>query len=192
MQPEDNQSVAGKVTSLLLEISGGNRAIVDDLMPLLYKELKRIAAAHLRRERPGHTIQPTALVNEAYLKLIDQREANWQNRAHFFGVASQVMRRILIDYAKGRARRKRGGGAYQTTFDEALAVSEDRASELMDIDEALRKLEALDPRQVKIVEMRFFAGLSVEETAEAMGISEPTVKREWAMAKAWLYRELSR
>jgi RNA polymerase sigma factor (TIGR02999 family) len=174
-----------------LELSGGNRTVVDELAPLLYRELKRIAAAQLRRERPGHTLQVTALVHEAYLKLVDQRHVNWQNRAHFFGVAAQAMRRILLDYAKGRARGKRGGGVPQTSLDEALVVSHDRAFELVEIDEALRHLEAFDPRQAKVVELRFFGGLSVEETAEALGVSEPTVKREWAMAKAWLHRELS-
>jgi RNA polymerase sigma factor (TIGR02999 family) len=181
----------GNVTRLLLELSGGNRTVVDELAPLLYRELKRIAAAQLRRERPGHTLQVTALVHEAYLKLVDQRHVNWQNRAHFFGVAAQAMRRILLDYAKGRARGKRGGGVPQTSLDEALVVSHDRAFELVEIDEALRHLEAFDPRQAKVVELRFFGGLSVEETAEALGVSEPTVKREWAMAKAWLHRELS-
>jgi len=180
-----------KVTQLLAELSGGNRAVVDELTPLIYQELKRIAGAQLRRERPGHTLQATALVHEAYLKLIDQRNAAWQNRAHFFGIASQIMRRILLDYAKSAHREKRGGGAHKTSLDEALVVSEDRASDLVQIDEALTRLEALDARQAKVVELRFFGGLNVEETAEALGISTPTVKREWAMAKAWLHRELA-
>jgi len=180
-----------QVTQLLVQLGSGNRAAVDELTPLVYKELKRIAGGQLRNERPGHTLQATALVHEAYLKLVDQRDVSWQNRAHFFGVAAQVMRRILMDYARGRIRDKRGGGLNRTTLDEALVVSADRASDLVAIDEALSRLEALDARQAKIVELRFFGGLSVEETAEAMGISTPTVKREWAMAKAWLYRELS-
>jgi RNA polymerase sigma factor (TIGR02999 family) len=184
-------SPPGKVTELLLELSGGNRAVVDELIPFLYSELKRMAAAQLRAERPGHTLQATALVHEAYLKLVDQRQVNWQNRAHFFGVAAQVMRRILLDYAKGRAREKRGGDVQKTSLDEALLVSHDRAYELVEIDQALGRLEALDRRQAQVVEMRFFGGLSVEETAEALGVSEPTVKREWAMARAWLHRELS-
>jgi RNA polymerase sigma factor (TIGR02999 family) len=184
-------SPPGKVTELLLELSGGNRAVVDELIPFLYSELKRMAAAQLRAERPGHTLQVTALVHEAYLKLVDQRQVNWQNRAHFFGVAAQVMRRILLDYAKGRAREKRGGDVQKTSLDEALLVSHDRAYELVEIDQALGRLEALDRRQAQVVEMRFFGGLSVEETAEALGVSEPTVKREWAMARAWLHRELS-
>ncbi len=188
---DTHPSPAGKVTELLLELSGGNRAVVDELIPFLYRELKRIAAAQLRNERPGHTLQVTALVHEAYLKLVDQSQVHWQNRAHFFGVAAQVMRRILLDYAKGRARGKRGGDLRRTSFDEALTVSYDRAYELVEIDEALQRLEALDQRQAKVVEMRFFGGLSVEETAEALGVSEPTVKREWAMARAWLHREIS-
>ena len=180
-----------QVTQLLLELRGGNRAVVDELTPLVYQELKRIAGGQLRKERPGHTLQATALVHEAYLKLVDQSEVAWQNRAHFFGIAAQVMRRILLDYAKQRVRDKRGGGMHHTTLDEGLVVSSDRASDLVVIDEALTRLEQLDPRQAKVVEMRFFGGLSVAETAEAMGISAPTVKREWAMAKAWLYRELA-
>jgi RNA polymerase sigma factor (TIGR02999 family) len=180
-----------QVTQLLAQVGGGNRAAVDELTPLVYRELKRIAGGQLRNERPGHTLQATALVHEAYLKLVDQRDVSWQNRAHFFGVAAQVMRRILMDYAKSKVRDKRGGGMRQTTLDEALVVSEDRASDLVQIDEALTRLEQLDARQAKVVELRFFGGLSVEETAEALGISAPTVKREWAMAKAWLYRELA-
>ena len=182
---------SGQVTQLLLQLSGGNRAAVDELTPLVYKELKRIAGGQLGRERPGHTLQATALVHEAYLKLVDQRGVNWQNRAHFFGVAAQLMRRVLMDYAKSRGRMKRGGDVHKTSLDEALAVSEDRSSDLVRIDEALTRLEEMDPRQGKVVELRFFGGLSVEETAEAMGISTATVKREWAMARSWLNRELS-
>src|SRR5215813_2063940 len=136
-----------QVTRLLFQVSGGNRAAVDELMPLVYQELKRIAGAQLRNERPGHTLAATALVNEAYLKLVDQRAVSWQNRAHFFGVASQIMRRILMDYAKAKHREKRGGGIRPATLDEALVVTEDRASDLVVIDEALTRLEALDARQ---------------------------------------------
>jgi RNA polymerase sigma-70 factor (ECF subfamily) len=182
---------SAKVTQLLLELSGGNRTAVDELLPLVYREMKRIAGGQLRNERPGHTLQATALVHEAYMKLVDQREVSWQNRAHFLGVATQVMRRILMDYAKSRQRDKRGGGVRPVSLDEALVVSEDRASDLIVIDEALTRLERLDPRQAKVVELRFFGGLSVEETAAAMEISTPTVKREWAMARAWLHRELA-
>ena len=165
--------------------------MVDELTPLVYQELKRIAGGQLRRERQGHTLQATALVHEAYMKLVDQRDVNWRNRSHFFALAAQAMRRILMDYAKSRGREKRGGGVHKTSLDEALIVAEDRSSTLVAIDEALTRLEELDQRQAKVVELRFFGGLSVEETAEALGISAPTVKREWAMAKAWLYRELS-
>jgi RNA polymerase sigma-70 factor (ECF subfamily) len=179
------------VTQLLHQLAGGNRQAVDELTPLVYSELKRIAGGQLRSERPGHTLQATALVHEAYLKLVDQRDTSWQNRAHFFGVAAQVMRRVLLDYAKGRRREKRGGGVALATLDEALAIGHDRSSDLIEIDEVLTRLEKLDERQAKVVELRFFGGLSVEETAEAMGISEPTVKREWAMARAWLHRELA-
>lgn len=180
-----------KVTQLLFQVAGGDRAAVDELTPLVYRELKRIAGSQLSHERGGHTLQATALVHEAYLKLVDQREANWQNRAHFFGVAAQIMRRILTDYARSRQRLKRGGDVHKTSLDEALVVAEDRASDLVRIDDALTRLEKLDARQARVVELRFFGGLSVEETAAAMGISAPTVKREWAMAKAWLHRELS-
>jgi RNA polymerase sigma-70 factor (ECF subfamily) len=182
---------AATVTQLLQQLSGGNQAAMDALMPLVYKELKRIAGGQLRNERPGHTLQATALVHEAYLKLVDQRETSWQNRAQFFAVAAQAMRRILLDYAKSRKRDKRGGGVAHATLDEALLVGADRSSDLIEIDEALTRLEALDVRQAKVVELRFFGGLSVDETAEAMGISAPTVKREWAMARAWLHRELA-
>jgi len=180
----------GRVTQLLLQLSGGNHEVAGELVPLIYAELKRIAGGQLRKERPGHTLQATALVHEAYLKLVDQRGVTWQSRAHFFGVAATVMRRILLDYAKSRNRFKRGGGVQRISFDEDLVATAERASELIQIDEALTRLERLDPRQAKVVEMRFFGGLSVEETSVALGVSEPTVKREWAMAKAWLHREI--
>ncbi len=180
-----------QVTQLLVQSGRGNRAAVDELAPLVYQELKRIAGAQMQGEGPGHTLQPTALMNVAYLRLIDQRDISWQNRAHFFGVAAQAMRRILMDYAKSKNRDKRAEGAQQTTLNEGLALKVDPASDLVQIDEALTRLEQLDERQAKVVELRFFGGLSVEETAAALGISTPTVKREWAMAKAWLYRELS-
>jgi len=179
------------VTQLLLELRGGNRAAVDELAPLVYQELKRIAGGQLRNERPGHTLQATALVHEAYLKLVGQREVAWQSRAHFCGVAAQLMRRILLDYARGKLRAKRIGRVHRTTLDEGLIVSDNRAGSLVAIDEAMTRLEELDSRQAKVVELRFYGGLSVEETAEVMRISAPTVKREWAMAKAWLYRELA-
>jgi RNA polymerase sigma factor (TIGR02999 family) len=180
-----------KVTQLLQEVSGGNRAAVDELTPLVYRELKRIAGGQLKSERSGHTLQATALVHEAYLKLVEQRDVDWQGRAHFFGIAAQLMRRILLDYAKSRGRLKRGGDVHKTSLDEALVVAQGRESDLILIDRALTRLEELDQRQAKVVELRFFGGLSVEETAAVMGISAPTVKREWAMARAWLHRELA-
>ena len=183
-------STSGNVTRLVLEMSGGNRRAADELIPHVYTALKQIAAAHLRRERPGHTLQATALVHEVYLKLVDQSQVTWRNRAHFLGVAAQVMRRILVDYAKARGRSKRGGDVIRTTLDEALDVGQDRTLELLEIDQALEQLAKHDERQAQVVEMRFFGGLSVEETAEALGISEPTVVREWAMAKAWLHQTL--
>jgi RNA polymerase sigma-70 factor (ECF subfamily) len=184
-------ATSGKVTSLLLEMSGGNRAVADELVPYVYRELKRIAAAQLRRERPGHTLQITALVHEAYLKLVDQRQVTWRNRAHFLGVAAQVMRRILLDYARARAREKRGGDVLKTSVNDLVDFGSDRTFELIQIDQALEQLAAHDERQAKVVEMRFFGGLSVQETAEVLEVSEPTVIREWAMARAWLRRAIS-
>jgi RNA polymerase sigma factor (TIGR02999 family) len=176
-------------------MSGGNRRVADELIPHVYAELKQIAAAHLRRERPGHTLQVTALVHEAYLRLVDQEQMTWRGRAHFLGVAAKVMRRILVDYARTRGRAKRGGDFIRATFDESLDVGPDhtveRTLELLEIDQALEQLAERDGRQAKVVEMRFFGGLSVEETAEVLGISAPTVVREWAMAKAWLHGVIS-
>jgi RNA polymerase sigma factor (TIGR02999 family) len=172
-------------------MSGGNRRVADELIPHVYTELKQIASAHLRRERPGHTLQATALVHEAYLKLVDQNQSTWRSRAHFLAVAAQAMRRILVDYAKARGRSKRGGDFIRTTLDADLDVGQDRTLELLEIDRALEQLAQHDQRQSKVVEMRFFGGLSVEETAEVLGISAPTVVREWAMAKAWLHRAIT-
>jgi len=161
-------------------------------MPVVYAELHRQAASYLRRERVGHTLQATALINEAYLKLIDQREVNWQNRAHFFGIAAQAMRRILVDHARTRHRDKRGGDAENLPLEAAqFATSDDGTVDLIALDEALTRLALLDERQSRIVELRFFSGLSVEETAEALGVSPATVKNEWRTAKAWLFQELN-
>jgi RNA polymerase sigma factor (TIGR02999 family) len=182
---------SGEVTRLLAVLSGGNRTVVDQLLPLVYDELRRIAGGHLRGERPGHTLQATALVHEAYMRLVDQRNVTWQSRAHFFGIAAQLMRRILIDYARSRQTGKRGGGALRAPLDEALVVAEDRASELLALDAALQALAQVDPQQAKVVELRFFGGLTVEESAEVIGISPATVKRDWSMAKAWLHREMA-
>ncbi len=178
------------VTLLLTQVANGNQDAAARLIPLVYEELHRLAERRLRLERPNHTLQPTALVHEAYLKLVAQRNANWQSRAHFFALASQLMRRILVDYARSRLRAKRGGKQVKLPLDEALLFTEDRCDELLALDESLERLEKLDARQSRIVELRFFGGLTVEEAAEVLGISPKTVKREWSTAKAWLYGEL--
>ena len=181
----------GQVTRLLIDWSGGDTAALQNLTPLIYDELHRLAHRFLRRERGGHTLQPTALVNEAYLRLVDQRNLRWQNRAHFFAIAAQLMRRILIDYARRRQYAKRGGGAPHVSLDEAAVLSEERAADLIALDEALGSLALIDPQQSRVVELRFFGGLTVEETAEVLKLSHDMVKREWSTAKAWLYREMS-
>jgi RNA polymerase sigma factor (TIGR02999 family) len=178
------------VTRLLIEWRGGRQEALDKLMPIVYRELQALARRYLSRERYGHTLQSTALVHEAYLKLVDQRAVEWQNRAHFFGIAAQMMRRVLVDYARRRQRSKRGSDGTRVTLVEGLAASEPRGIDAIALDEALTSLERLDPQQGRIVELRFFGGLSVEETAEVMEISTGTVKREWRTAKAWLYRQI--
>ena len=180
-----------QVTQLLIGWREGDRHALDALTPLVYQELRCIARRHLQREKPGHTLQSTALVHEAYLRLIDQN-VTWQNRAHFFGMAAQFMRRILVDHARGKQAAKRGGeDALRMTLDEGIAVAEGRDLDLVALDDALTRLAGMDPQQSRIIELRFFAGLSIEETAEVLGISPATVKRDWAMARAWLFRELS-
>ena len=181
------------VTQLLLKWSNGDRDALENLLPLVYRELHQLASRYLRRERSDHTLQATALVHEAYLKLIDQREVKWQNRAHFYGVAAQAMRRILVDHARGHMAAKRGSGGVKLSLEdnEAAIVSAEKAEELVALDEALNRLSEIDPQKSRIVELRFFGGLSIEETAEVMGVSAPTVKRQWRMAKAWLYGQLS-
>jgi RNA polymerase sigma factor (TIGR02999 family) len=181
------QLTPSEVTRLLKAWGSGNTAALDQLMPIVYDELRNIAARYLRRERPDHTLQPTALVNEAYLRLIDQKQVEWQNRAHFMGVAAQMMRRILVDHAKNINRAKRGGGARKVSLDEAVALSEVRTDGLVELDAALTALAALDERKSRIVELRYFGGLSVQETAEVLKVSEITVARDWKLAKAWLY-----
>lgn len=183
-------SERGNVTALLLELAQGNQAAAEKLVPLIYGELKRIARAHMRGERPDHTLQTTALVHEAYLKLIRQRKGNWQCRSHFFGIAAQIMRRIMLDHARGHLRQKRGGSRQTICLEETLAFSADQSEELVRLHEALERLSSIDPRQGKIVELRFFGGLSVQETSEVVGVSPKTVKRDWAVAKAWLHGEL--
>jgi RNA polymerase sigma factor (TIGR02999 family) len=160
------------------------------MMPLIYDELRRQAQRYLQRERPDHTLQATALVHEAYLRLVDQKKVQWQNRAHFFGVAAQVMRRLLVDHARQQHAAKRGGVVPKLALDEALQVADARAADVVALDEALTALAALDPQHSRLVELRFFGGLTIEETAEVLGVSPATVKRDWSMAKAWLYREL--
>ena len=179
------------VTQLLVNWNNGDQAALDELLPLVNDELRRLARNYLRRESPGHTLQPTALVNEAYLRLIDQKHVQWQNRAHFFGIAAQLMRRILVDHARRHAYAKRGGGAIQVSFDEGMAVTEAKTAELLAVHEALEQLTKLDARKGHIVELRFFGGLRLEEVAEVLSISSPTVQREWRAAKAWLHRILT-
>jgi RNA polymerase sigma factor (TIGR02999 family) len=183
-------SSSSEVTQLLHQWTGGKREALDQLFPLVHAELRRLAASYMRRERPDHTLQPTALVNEAFLKLVDQRAVRWQNRAHFFGIAAQAMRRILVDSARAHAADKRGSGELLLPLDEALAPAEMRSIDLLALDEALTRLADLDPQQCRVVELRFFGGLTLEETAEALRISPATVGREWTLAKAWLYAEL--
>jgi RNA polymerase sigma-70 factor, ECF subfamily len=179
------------LTRLLAAWSDGDQVALEELLPLVNAELRRLAGHYMRRESPGHTLQTSALVNEAYLRLIDQRQVQWRNRAHFFGVAAQLMRRILIDHARSRQYAKRGGGALRVSLDESAAVTDAHAVELLAVDEALEKLTAMDARKGRIVELRFFGGLTEEETAEVIGVSLPTVQREWRAAKAWLYRMLT-
>ncbi|MEP7363975.1 MAG: sigma-70 family RNA polymerase sigma factor [Acidobacteriota bacterium] len=180
------------VTILLDNWSKGDQNALDQLTPVVYDELRRLAASYMRRERQDHTLQSTALVNEAYLKLIDQKNVVWQNRAHFFGIAAQMIRRILVDHARAHKAEKRGGGAGVLSLDEAIGVPEKRDIEILSLNDALTQLSELDPQQGRIVELRFFTGLSIEETAEVVGVSPATVKREWAAARAWLFREISR
>lgn len=183
---------ANDVTQLLVQWSNGDAAAFEKLVPLVYDELRRLAGRYLRRERSDHTLQSTSLVHEAYMRLVDQKNVRWQNRAHFFGVAAQLIRRILVDHARAHQAAKRGGGAFKLTLDEALATPEGKDINLVALDEALGTLGKLDPQQARIVELRFFTGLTIEETAEVLNISPATVKRDWTVAKAWLYRELSR
>jgi RNA polymerase sigma factor (TIGR02999 family) len=181
------------VTQLLVNWSNGDKSALDHLAPLVYDELRRVANGYLRRERKDHTLQGTALVNEAYMRLVDQRNVHWQNRAHFFAVAAQMIRRILVDHARGHKASKRGAGAAKLALDEALGVPGGRNDvNLVHLDDALKDLETFDSRQARVIELRYFVGLSVEETAEVLEISPATVKREWTTARAWLFRQLSR
>lgn len=180
-----------QVSQLLNEWSSGNQAARDQLMPLVYEELHRLAHQYMKRESPGHTLQTSALVNEAFVRLVDQKNVRWQNRAHFFGIAAQAMRRILVDYARVRNSAKRGGGAAKISLDEGLVVSDERSVEVVNVHEALERLAEFDARKSQLVELRFFGGLSIEETADVLGVSPATVMRDWTLAKAWLRRELT-
>lgn len=181
-----------EVTQLLIAWSNGDEAALEKLIPLVHQELRRLAKRCMARENPGHTLQPTALVNEAYLRLIEQKHVHWQNRAHFFGISAQLMRRILVDMARARHYRKRGGQARQVSLDEALVVSKERGEDLVALDDALQTLTKMDERKGRVVELRFFGGLTVAETAEVLKVSPDTVMRDWKTAKVWLHRQLSR
>ncbi len=190
---EHSADKSREITRMLHEWSDGRREVLEDLMPLVYNELRRQASRYLRRERIGHTLQTTALIHEAYLKLIDQRDVNWQNRAHFFGIAAQAMRRILVDYAKTRHREKRGGAGENLPLGEARFIAfKEKSIDLIALDQALTRLAKFDDQQARVVELRYFSGLSIEETAEVLKISPATVKRDWTIAKAWLKREIGK
>jgi RNA polymerase sigma factor (TIGR02999 family) len=188
---EDNAPTSPQVTQLLVAWGEGDQVARDQLMALVYEELHRLAHRYMKRESPGHTLQTSALVNEAFVRLVGQRNVRWQNRAHFFGVAAQTMRHILVDYARSRNYAKRGGGAAQISLDEALIVSDERSAEVVSVHEALERLAEFDPRKSQLVELRFFGGLSIDETAEVLNVSPGTVMRDWTLAKAWLRREIS-
>ena len=186
------QEHPNEITQMLIELTDGNQEVVNQILPHIYDELKRLASSYPRRERVNHTLQPTALVHEAYMKLIDQKRVQWQNRAHFFGIAAQVMRRILMDHARKHQADKRGGEAEKLPIEEEiLVVSHEKSAELIALDDALQELAKIDEQKAKIVELRYFGGLSIEETAEVMGVSVPTINRQWRMAKAWLYSQIA-
>ena len=186
------QPPTDELTQLLIAWSDGDRAALEKLTPLVYEELRRLAHSYMNRERKGHTLQTTALVHEAYLRLFNREQMHWQNRAHFFAIAANLMRCILVDHARGHASEKRGGKAQMVSLDEAAVISQERGSEVIALDEALKGLAVIDPQQSRIVELRFFGGLSVEETAEVLSLSPATIKREMSSAKLWLLREISK
>jgi RNA polymerase sigma factor (TIGR02999 family) len=186
------QNSAGGVTELLVRWRGGDQAALDALMPLVYDELRRLAQHYLRRERADHTLQSTALVHEAYVRLVGQDSPPWQSRAHFFGIAARLMRQILVEHARAHHAAKRGGHSFKLTLEDAAALPQAADVDLVALDDALRKLSEQDPRQSRIVELRFFAGLTIEDSAEVLEISRATVAREWTVARAWLYREIAR
>ena len=180
-----------EITQLLVEWSDGNQSALDELYPLVYDELHRLARRYMSRERKDHTLQTTALINEAYVRLVDQRNVRWSNRSHFFAISAQIMRRILIDHARRHAYAKRGGGARQVSLEEAATVTPEQSSELIRLDEALKSLAEMDPRRSQVVELRYFGGLNNEEIAGVLRVSENTVTRDWNMARAWLYQQLT-
>jgi len=181
-----------QLTQLLVRWRGGDRQALDDLMPLVYEELRRLAQHYLQRERSDHTLQSTALVHEAYMRMLGQKLPDWQNRAHFFGVAARLMRQILVEYARGHQAGKRGGNACKVTLDEGALLSQKTDVDVILLDDALQDLAKLDEQQSRIVELRFFAGLSIDDTSEVLGISPATVSRQWTTARVWLHREISR
>jgi RNA polymerase sigma-70 factor (ECF subfamily) len=183
-------SSPSEITQLLVEWGNGNQGALEKLLPLVERELHRLAHSYMRREDPDHTLQTTALINETYLRLIDQRKVQWQNRAHFFGISAQIMRRILSNYARDQNRVKRGGGATQVSLSGIAVISNEKSKELIALDEALKRLAVEDERKSRVVELRYFGGLSVEETAEVLNVSAITVMRDWKFAKAWLHREV--
>lgn len=180
-----------QITQLLAEWSEGNPSALDELYPLVYEELHRLARRYMSRERKGHTLQTTALINEAYVRLVDQKNVRWANRSHFFAISAQIMRRILIDHARRHAYAKRGGGAQQVSLEEVAMVAHDASSELVRLDEALKILAKMDPRRCHVVELRYFGGLSNEEIANVLNVSENTVTRDWNLARAWLHQQLT-
>ena len=186
-----NPEPSSPVTELLVRWREGDREALEALMPLVYNELRRLAHHYLRQERSDHTLQSTALVHEAYLRLAGQNPPEWQNRAHFFGIAARIMRQILVEYARGRGAAKRGGNSYRLTLDDAIALPQDNGVDVVELDKALTELAEFDAQQSRIVELRFFAGLTIEDTSEVLGVSPATVKRDWVTARAWLYRAMT-
>jgi RNA polymerase sigma factor (TIGR02999 family) len=187
-----NTPPPNEITERLIAWGAGDKAALDQLLPIVYQELRRMAGNYLRQENPGHTLQPTALVHEAWLRLIDQTRVTWQNRAQFFGVAAQLMRRILVDHAKTKHREKRGGEAIKLSLDDVINLSRERAADLLALDDALDELARIDGRKSRVVELRYFGGFSVEETAQILEVSPETVMRDWKLAKAWLYQQIKR
>jgi RNA polymerase sigma factor (TIGR02999 family) len=185
-----NKSPPNEITERLIAWGAGDRAALDQLLPVVYQELRRMAGNYLRQENPGHTLQPTALVHEAWLRLIDQARVDWRNRAQFFGVAAQMMRRILVDHAKAKHREKRGGDAVKLSLDDAINLSRERAADLLALDDALDELTRVDERKSRVVELRYFGGFTIEEIAQILEVSPETVMRDWKLAKAWLYQQI--